>query len=155
MLDKSKGSHSRSNELVARYARSNELLARARKVIPLGTQTFSKSYQQFPQGAAPLFLTHGKGSRVWDVDGNEYIDMIAGLLPVLLGYRDPDVDAAIKAQLDRGIAFSARDRARSRAGRAPGRHDPVRGDGALRQEWLGCDDRLRARRARGAPDASG
>lgn len=96
MLDKSK----------SRYARSNELLARARKVIPLGTQTFSKSYQQFPEGAAPLFLTHGKGSRVWDADGNEYIDLISGLLPVLLGYRDPDVDAALKAQLDRGIAFS-------------------------------------------------
>lgn len=96
MLDKAKG----------RYARSNELLARARKVIPLGTQTFSKSYQQFPEGAAPLFLSHGKGSRVWDADGNEYIDLISGLLPVLLGYRDPDVDAAIKAQLDRGIVFS-------------------------------------------------
>jgi glutamate-1-semialdehyde aminotransferase len=106
MLDKSKGRHDRSNELLARYARSNELLARARKIIPLGSQTFSKSYQQFPQGAAPLFLTHGQGSRVWDADGNEYIDLIAGLLPVLLGYRDPDVDAAIKAQLDRGIAFS-------------------------------------------------
>lgn len=96
MLDRSKD----------RYARSNALLARARKTIPLGTQTFSKSYQQFPQGAAPLFLTHGKGSRVWDADGNEYIDLISGLLPVLLGYCDPDVDAAIKAQLERGIAFS-------------------------------------------------
>jgi glutamate-1-semialdehyde aminotransferase len=96
MLDKSKG----------RYSRSNELLVRARKTIPLGSQTFSKSYQQFPEGAAPLFITHGKGSRVWDADGNEYIDLIAGLLPVLLGYRDPDVDAAIKAQLERGIVFS-------------------------------------------------
>jgi glutamate-1-semialdehyde aminotransferase len=96
MLDKSKG----------RYSRSNALLDRARKVIPLGSQTFSKSHLQFPQGAAPLFLTHGKGSRVWDADGNEYIDLIAGLLPILLGYRDPDVDAAIKAQLDRGITFS-------------------------------------------------
>src|SRR5690242_14849812 len=104
MLDKSKGH--RPNDLRARYARSNDLLARARKVIPLGSQTFSKSHVQFPQGAAPLFLTHGKGSRVWDVDGNEYIDLIAGLLPVLLGYCDPDVDAAIKTQLDRGISFS-------------------------------------------------
>ena len=90
----------------ARYAKSNALLARARKVIPLGSQTFSKSYQQFPAGAAPLFLTEGRGARVWDVDGNEYVDLIAGLLPVLLGYRDPDVDAAIRNQLDRGITFS-------------------------------------------------
>ena len=90
----------------ARYKNSNAMLARARKVIPLGTQTFSKSYQQFPQGSAPLFLTRGQGSRVWDVDGNEYVDMISGLLPVVLGYRDPDVDAAIKAQMENGIAFS-------------------------------------------------
>ncbi len=88
------------------YTRSQELLARAQKVIPLGTQTFSKSYQQFPEGAAPLFLTHGKGCRVWDVDGNEYVDMISGLLPVLLGYCDPDVDAAVRGQLERGICFS-------------------------------------------------
>jgi glutamate-1-semialdehyde 2,1-aminomutase/spore coat polysaccharide biosynthesis protein SpsF len=89
-----------------RYRNSNAMLARARKVIPLGTQTFSKSYQQFPQGSAPLFLARGKGGRVWDVDGNEYVDMISGLLPVLLGYGDPDVDAAIREQLSNGISFS-------------------------------------------------
>ncbi|MCG8356289.1 MAG: aminotransferase class III-fold pyridoxal phosphate-dependent enzyme [Kiloniellales bacterium] len=89
-----------------RYHESERMLERARRVIPLGTQTFSKSFQQFPQGFAPLFLTHGKGCQVWDVDGNAYIDMISGLLPVVLGYGDPDVDAAIRAQLDRGISFS-------------------------------------------------
>lgn len=89
-----------------RYARSNALLARAEKVIPLGSQTFSKSWTQYPKGQAPLFVTHGRGGRVWDVDGNEYVDLVGGLLPVVLGYRDPDVDAAIRAQLDRGISFS-------------------------------------------------
>src|SRR4051794_40492603 len=89
-----------------RYARSNALLARAEKVIPLGSQTFSKSRIQYPQGRAPMFLTHGRGGRVWDVDGNEYVDLVCGLLPVVLGYCDPDVDAAIHAQLDKGIAFS-------------------------------------------------
>jgi len=89
-----------------RYAKSISMLERARRVIPLGTQTFSKSYQQFPEDAAPLFLTHGKGCRVWDVDGNEYVDLVSGLLPVVLGYCDPDVDAAIRQQLERGISFS-------------------------------------------------
>jgi glutamate-1-semialdehyde aminotransferase len=89
-----------------RYSASQKMLERARKVIPLGSQTFSKSYQQFPEGAAPLFLSHGKDGHVWDVDGNEYVDMINGLLPVVLGYGDPDVDAAIKAQMDKGISFS-------------------------------------------------
>jgi glutamate-1-semialdehyde 2,1-aminomutase len=89
-----------------RYARSNEMLRRAEKVIPLGSQTFSKSRIQYPQGQAPLFLTHGRGGRVWDVDGNEYVDLVNGLLPVVLGYCDPDVDGAIRAQLDKGITFS-------------------------------------------------
>jgi glutamate-1-semialdehyde 2,1-aminomutase/spore coat polysaccharide biosynthesis protein SpsF len=53
-----------------------------------------------------MFLTHGDGGRVWDVDGNEYVDLVGGLLPNVLGYRDPDVDAAVSRQLDRGISFS-------------------------------------------------
>ncbi len=93
-------------EFDGRYRRSQELLQRAEKVIPLGSQTFSKSWTQFPEGAAPLFLKHGRGGRVWDVDGNEYVDLVCGLLPVLLGYCDPDVDAAIRAQMENGITFS-------------------------------------------------
>lgn len=89
-----------------RYDRSREMLARACRVIPLGSQTFSKCHQQYPPDAAPQFLTHGDGGRVWDVDGNEYVDLVGGLLPVVLGYRDPDVDDAIRRQLDAGISFS-------------------------------------------------
>lgn len=89
-----------------RYDRSQDLLRRAEQVIPLGSQTFSKSHIQFPQGHTPLFLSHGAGGRCWDVDGNEFIDMMGGLLPVVLGYRDPEVDAAVRDQLDRGITFS-------------------------------------------------
>ena len=88
------------------FKKSNSLLKRAKKVIPLGTQTFSKSYQQFPRNTSPLFLTKGKGANVWDVDGNKFIDLIAGLLPIILGYRDKDVDNAIKSQLKNGISFS-------------------------------------------------
>ncbi|MHB1218286.1 MAG: aminotransferase class III-fold pyridoxal phosphate-dependent enzyme [Alphaproteobacteria bacterium] len=88
------------------YSNSVELLERAERVIPLGSQTFSKSRAQFPIGAAPLFLTHGEGGRVWDVDGNEYVDLVNSLLCVSLGYRDPDVDAAIARQLAEGISFS-------------------------------------------------
>ena len=88
------------------FAVSAAMLERAQKVIPLGSQTFSKSHIQLPPGAAPLFLTHGHGGRVWDVDGNEYVDMISALLPVVLGYRDADVDDAVRRQLDRGVSFS-------------------------------------------------
>tara|TARA_Y100000310_G_C20686193_1_gene819189 strand:- start:997 stop:2946 length:1950 start_codon:yes stop_codon:yes gene_type:complete len=85
---------------------SAEFLERAEAVIPLGSQTFSKSRLQYPVGHAPLFITHGEGGRVWDVDGNEYVDLVSALLPVTLGYGDPDVDAAIRAQLSDGISFS-------------------------------------------------
>lgn len=89
-----------------RYSRSNDLLARAKKVIPTGSQTFSKSALQFPVPYAPLFLERGEGGNVWDVDGNRYVDMISALLPVNLGYCDPDIDEAISQQLKNGISFS-------------------------------------------------
>ena len=88
------------------YDRSQRLIERAERVIPLGSQTFSKSRLQFPPGATPLFFTHGDGGRVYDVDGNEYVDLVSALLPNVLGYRDPDVDLAIRRQLTRGISFS-------------------------------------------------
>lgn len=84
---------------------SARFLARAEKVIPLGSQTFSKSKIQYPS-TAPMFLTHGLGGKVWDLDGNCYVDLVCGLLPVVLGYQDPDVDAAIRRQLSAGISFS-------------------------------------------------
>lgn len=88
------------------YDRSQQLIDRAERVIPVGSQTFSKSKLQFPPGAAPLFVTHGDGGKVYDVDGNQYVDLVGALLPNVLGYRDPDVDLAIRRQLTRGISFS-------------------------------------------------
>jgi glutamate-1-semialdehyde 2,1-aminomutase len=89
-----------------RYAKSEAMLERARRVIPLGAQTFSKSVTQYPVGVSPFFVTHGKGSKVWDVDGNEYVDFINALASVTLGYADPDINEAVKAQLDQGTIYS-------------------------------------------------
>lgn len=89
-----------------RYASSEALLERALKTIPLGSQTFSKSKTQYPFGVSPYFITHGQGSRVWDADGNEYLDFINGLAAITLGYNDPDVNAAVAAQLQKGVIFS-------------------------------------------------
>lgn len=89
-----------------RYHKSEALLERALKVIPLGSQTFSKSLTQYPYGVSPYFIERGEGSRVWDVDGNEYIDFINSLASVTLGYNDPDVTAAVRAQLNDGVIFS-------------------------------------------------
>ncbi|MFE0752807.1 aminotransferase class III-fold pyridoxal phosphate-dependent enzyme [Inquilinus sp. NPDC058860] len=89
-----------------RYAASEAMLDRARQTIPLGAQTFSKSITQYPLGVSPYFAARGQGSRLWDVDGNEYIDFINGLASVTLGYNDPDVTAAVKAQVGDGTIFS-------------------------------------------------
>ena len=88
------------------YKKSEEMLERALRSIPLGTQTFSKSKTQFPKGASPFYIQKAKGSKVWDVDGNEYIDFICGLGAITLGYNDEDVLSAVKAQLEEGTLFS-------------------------------------------------
>ncbi len=89
-----------------RFDRSLVLHERALDTIPTGSQTFSKSSWNFVKGATPLVLERGSGPRVWDVDGNDYVDHVLGLLAIVLGYRDPDVDRAIQTQLDHGISFS-------------------------------------------------
>lgn len=88
------------------YSRSDALLVRATKTIPLGSQTFSKSHLFYPAGAAPLYVSHGDGARIFDVDGNDYVDLVGALLPVVLGYRDPEVDEAVRRQLNSGMSFS-------------------------------------------------
>ena len=50
--------------------------------------------------------TKAEGARIWDVDGNEYIDYVGGLGPMILGYRHPAVEAAVRAQMDKGVLFS-------------------------------------------------
>ncbi|MGL4264260.1 MAG: aminotransferase class III-fold pyridoxal phosphate-dependent enzyme [Afipia sp.] len=79
---------------------------RAEMTIPLGTQTFSKSRTQFPRGASPFYAARAEGSRLWDIDGNEYIDFNNSLAAITLGYRDPDVNAAVSAQLAEGVIFT-------------------------------------------------
>ena len=89
-----------------RYKQSEAFLKKVEKIIPLGSQTFSKSKTQFPYGVAPYFIEKGLGAKVWDLDGNEYTDFVNGLLSISLGYQDPDVDAAVKKQLKNGVSFS-------------------------------------------------
>lgn len=81
-------------------------LERAKQIVPGCAQTFSKGHTQFVQGVSPVFLQRGKGCRVWDVDGNEYIDYIQGLLPNILGYAHDEVNAAAMKQYGEGHSFS-------------------------------------------------
>ena len=92
--------------MINRFDRSDILWQRASEIIPLASQTFSKSHQQWVRGAAPLFLSSGSGCRVTDPDGNVYIDYLQGLMTNILGYADQDVDNAVRRQLERGVSFS-------------------------------------------------
>lgn len=86
--------------------RSNEIYERAIKIIPSGTQTFSKGVTQFVNGFAPKYIDRAKGAYTWDVDGNKYLDYIMGCHPIILGYADPDINAAVIEQLEKGSTYS-------------------------------------------------
>lgn len=76
---------------------------RFREIMPWGSSTSSKAPSYQPE--EPGVIVKGKGCRVWDADGKEYIDYRNGLGPISLGYGFPAVDDAIREQLESGIVF--------------------------------------------------
>ena len=79
----------------------------ARQRIPGWTQILSKRPDQFSSGIWPGYFSRAKGVEVWDLDGNCYVDMsIGGIGATVLGYADPDVDAAVKEVIDMGVSSS-------------------------------------------------
>ena len=89
------------NELV----RSNELFDRARAVIPGGIPGI-RSPENFVPGAYPILLEHGAGGRVADVDGNEYIDLLLGYGPIILGHGESSVDRAAADRARQGFCLN-------------------------------------------------
>ncbi len=85
---------------------SDSFYKRALKLIPGATQTLAKGTSQYVKGVAPKYLVRGKGSHVWDADGNEYIDFNMGVGPISLGYAFKEVNDAVQRQLKDGITFS-------------------------------------------------
>ena len=85
---------------------SEKLYQRALPIMTPVTQTLAKGPGQYIKGIAPKYLKKGKGSHVWDVDGNEYLDYNMAIGPLSLGYCYPRVDEAIIEQLKDGITFS-------------------------------------------------
>lgn len=85
---------------INKYDKSTELFQRAAKVIPSGLYGHQGPAEGccIPVSAYPLFSQKAKGSYFWDVDGNKFIDYMCAYGPNVLGYNDPDVDAAALAQ---------------------------------------------------------
>lgn len=94
-----------SNALrAAEFDRGKSLSRRAHELIPGGCHTYAKGDDQFPQ-LAPPFIVNGKGCRVWDLDGNEYIEYGMGLRAVTLGHAYPPVVDAAGRQMQLGSNF--------------------------------------------------
>lgn len=89
-----------------RVDRSYELYRRANQLIPGGTQLLSRRPTRYANGVSPVYSARAKGARIWDVDGNEYIDWVSGIGAILLGYCDPVVDEAVLRQISLGVATS-------------------------------------------------
>jgi glutamate-1-semialdehyde aminotransferase len=91
---------------VTRYSKSEAWLLKAEAVIPLGSQTFSKSKTQYPVGISPLFAKKVKGSRLQDLDANWYVDLVNSLAAITIGYGDKEIARAVRKQLAKGVIFS-------------------------------------------------
>jgi glutamate-1-semialdehyde 2,1-aminomutase len=85
-----------------RTGRSAETYGRALEVMPNGVPSSFQSNDPWP-----VYLTRGAGSRIWDVDGNEYVDFHNGFGVMCIGHANPDVGAAVKARIDEGTHFAA------------------------------------------------
>jgi len=90
-----------------KFSNSLKLYSAAVDYIPMGTSTFSRNPNLFVIGASPLYISHAKGSRIYDVDGNEFIDFLCGYGPIILGYREKEVDEAVFEQVrKKGFCFT-------------------------------------------------
>ena len=90
------------------YPKNVETMARAGKVIPAGVYGHLGPAEgcMIPSSAYPFFVDHAKGSEMWDVDGNRFIDFMCGYGPNVTGYCDDDVDAAAMKQIKIGNCTS-------------------------------------------------
>lgn len=85
---------------------SMELFAEAQTLVPGGVAGIRRPYNFVP-GEYPIFFEKGKGGRIIDVDGNEYIDYLCAYGPVVIGYREEEIDNAVIEQIkEKGICFS-------------------------------------------------
>ncbi|MEZ4592540.1 MAG: glutamate-1-semialdehyde 2,1-aminomutase [Chloroflexota bacterium] len=87
------------------FSRSKSLQQKSHALIPGGAHTYAKGDDQYPE-QAPGFIVRGKGSHVWDVDGNEFIEYGMGLRSVTLGHAYDAVDQAAYREMQKGINFT-------------------------------------------------
>ena len=84
---------------------SKKLMQRAQKVIPGGVNSPVRAFKAM--GGNPLFIKKAKGSKIYDADGNSFIDYVGSWGPAILGHSHPKVNAALKKAVDRGTSYGA------------------------------------------------
>lgn len=78
--------------------KSMEMYAEVKTLVPGGVAGIRRPYN-FVEGEYPIFFESGKGGRITDVDGNEYIDYLCGYGPIIIGYREEELDEAVYEQI--------------------------------------------------------
>jgi len=86
-------------------SRSDRLFERAQSLIPGGVNSPVRAFRAV--GRSPLFIAHGSGSRIYDVDGNEFIDYVGSWGPLILGHAHPKVIEAIRSAAGNGTSYGA------------------------------------------------
>jgi len=87
------------------YERSRQLFERSRELIPGGVNSPVRAFGGV--GGTPVFFREGRGSRLTDVDGRQYVDYVGSWGPLILGHADPEVVAAVTAVAAKGLSFGA------------------------------------------------
>ncbi|MGX1804430.1 glutamate-1-semialdehyde 2,1-aminomutase [Nocardia sp. NPDC055321] len=87
------------------FSRSNAIQAALHDVVPGGAHTYARGADQYPEHMAPI-LVRGAGARVWDCDGNEYVEYGMGLRSVTLGHGYAPVVEAVMRTIADGVSFS-------------------------------------------------
>ena len=95
----------RAPENSVNHSRSDDLFRRAQQLIPGGVNSPVRAFRSV--GGNPPFIARGDGSRIVDVDGNQYIDYVGSWGPLLLGHRHPAILSALEKALTVGTSFGA------------------------------------------------
>src|SRR5215471_8551411 len=90
---------------MASSSKNKELHSRACRVIPGGVDSPVRAFQSV--GGEPPYIVRGEGSRIWDADGNEYIDYVGSWGPLILGHAFPSVVEAVEKANRNGASFGA------------------------------------------------
>lgn len=130
-----------AEEIEIRHKKSAALFAEAQKVFPSGVTHDSRYLQP-----VPMYVTHAKGPRKWDVDGNEYVDYFGGHGALILGHQHPAVTEAVAEQVQKGSHYGASHELEIRWGQLVKEIVPSAHDGLVKFVSSGTEATLMAMR---------